>query len=442
VTYTLSDLDACFEGVIPSIIATSALDGTPNISYLSHVTRVDDQHVALSNQFFGKTARNVRDNAQAALLLVDPRDGTQYDLALRFVESQSQGTVFDRVNVQLRATSGQLGMAGVMRLRGVDVYQVLRIDKLPLADESPRPAAPERPLLAQSAELAADIAECGDVDDMVDVILKGLVERFGYERVLILHADPARGVLTTLGGHGYEQAVVGSEVPFGQGIIGMAAADRRLIKVSDMSRIQRFAAAVRSSNDEDRTREISLPVTLDAMSQVGVPMIANGNIRGVLFAESRQRFAFSPQDESALTLVSRQAAASMALAERLVEELQDGPVATPATSSSGATFRVTHHVFDDSVFIDDVYVIKGVPGRLLMYLLNTQQREGRMAFTNRELRLAGSLRLPDIKDNLETRLILLRRRLSEKRMPVQLQRTGRGQFCLQIAGNIQSIIVD
>ena len=59
-TIRLRDLHACFEGVIPSIIATASQDGVPNISYLSHVAFVDDEHVALSNQFFSKTAANIR----------------------------------------------------------------------------------------------------------------------------------------------------------------------------------------------------------------------------------------------------------------------------------------------------------------------------------------------------------------------------------------------
>jgi hypothetical protein len=50
-TIGLRDLGACFEGVIPSILATASADGVPNVSYLSHVEFVDDAHVALSNQF-------------------------------------------------------------------------------------------------------------------------------------------------------------------------------------------------------------------------------------------------------------------------------------------------------------------------------------------------------------------------------------------------------
>ena len=74
----LSDLQSCFEGVIPSIVATAGADGTPNISYLSQVVRVDDEHIALSNQFFSKTATNVRENPSAAVLVVDAQTGEQY----------------------------------------------------------------------------------------------------------------------------------------------------------------------------------------------------------------------------------------------------------------------------------------------------------------------------------------------------------------------------
>ncbi len=60
--------------------------------------------------------------------------------------------------------------------------------------------------------------------------------------------------------------------------------------------------------------------------------------------------------------------------------------------------------------------------------------DGRNEFTNREMRLAVGARMPEIKDNLETRLLLLRRRLEEKHAPVQIVRTGRGRVRLEAAG--------
>jgi adenylate cyclase len=82
------------------------------------------------------------------------------------------------------------------------------------------------------------------------------------------------------------------------------------------------------------------------------------------------------------------------------------------------------------VFIDDEYVIKGLPGRILWLLATLRRTEQRSAFSNRELRLHPLLRLPSFKDNLETRLLMLRRRLEEKALGLQLDRHERGRLRL------------
>lgn len=430
----LRDLpSSCFEGVIPSVIATAAADGTPNVSYLSHVVRADEDHVALSNQFFGKTVANLRANPQAAILLVDARTAEQFRIDALYAETVETGAIFDRIAAQLAATSAQVGHEGLMRLRAVDIFRVTRIF-LPSTGRVEVPdgvTAPDLPRVAQAARLVADATDAGGI---VDGLLDGLCRDLAVEAALLLLQDHPREVLATVGSRGYGRQGVGSEVPFGQGVIGRAAADRRPVRVNDLSRIRRFAGAIRSSSEEeDRTREIALPGLAHAASQVAVPLVAQGVLLGVLAAESPRRMAYGPEEEAAFVLLAQLAASALALVEARAAEPAVPPAPAPV-EASGPSFQVAHHGFDDSVFIDDRYIIKGLAGRILVWLLDRHAAEARVDFSNREIRLAPDLRMPDFKDNLETRLLLLRRRLEERAAPVRLRRTGRGQIRLELDG--------
>ena len=125
----LRDLAPCFEGAVPSVIATASADGTPNITHLSKVHFVDDDHVGLSDQFFSKTNRNLCENPYACLLVIDPHDYSEYRLVLRYERSERRGKLFERVERDIEAIAALCGMQGVFRLRGVDIYRVLEIER-------------------------------------------------------------------------------------------------------------------------------------------------------------------------------------------------------------------------------------------------------------------------------------------------------------------------
>ena len=99
--------------------------------------------------------------------------------------------------------------------------------------------------------------------------------------------------------------------------------------------------------------------------------------------------------------------------------------------------RVRFFAVDGSTFLDGDYVIKGVAGRILWALLAQYERDGREDFTNKEVRLDPTLELPEFRDNLESRLILLKRRLDERSAPIRIEKTGRGRFHLSVATGLE-----
>ena len=127
---TLADLHICFEGVVPAVIASASADGTPNVTYLSRVRIVDDDHVALSNQFFSKTSRNLAENPRASLLLIDPMAYVQFRLSVVYERTERRGRLFERLSDDVDTVASLSGMTDVFKLRAADIYRVLDIEQV------------------------------------------------------------------------------------------------------------------------------------------------------------------------------------------------------------------------------------------------------------------------------------------------------------------------
>src|SRR4029077_8899949 len=123
-----SDIQRCFQGVVPSMIATADGRGTPNVIYVSQVYLVDDRHVALSCQFFNKTRRNLDENPVACAEVVDPLTLQAYRLRLKFLRSEKSGPLFDTMSLRIDAIASQTGMTGIFRLIAADVFEVEAVD--------------------------------------------------------------------------------------------------------------------------------------------------------------------------------------------------------------------------------------------------------------------------------------------------------------------------
>jgi adenylate cyclase len=444
---SLAAIQACFEGAVPAVAATAAADGTPNITYLSRVQLVDDQRVALSNQFFSKTARNLAENPRASVLLIDPTTYREFRLTLAYERTERRGPVFERLRRDIDALAALEGMPDVFKLRAADVYRVLDIEEIERAGAvaSPAAASPAELDAATSArlgELVGRLSRAGDLDTLVGATVAGLSELFGYEHCVLLLADEDGKHLYTIASHGFDAEGVGSEIAVGQGIVGMAAARCEPLRLGNLRQMAKYSSTVRRSFEErpGLGLDIPLPVLPNVQSRVAVPAVSRGQLVGVLVVESDRMVAFTAADEAVLTVVASVVANAVEL-ERSQAPATDPADArarsTPAETGSGPATQVRFYEADGSTFLDGDYLIKGVAGRLLWSLLRQHEADGRTEFTNREVRLDPSLELPSFRDNLESRLILLKRRLDERDAPIRIEKTGRGRFRLLVDGALR-----
>ena len=121
------------QGALAGMLATCSADGTPNMIHVSQVFYVDPTHVALSFQFFNKTARNVAENPLVEIRCFDPKTGDRWILEARFVRRETEGPTFEQMDMQLEAVASVTGMTGVFKLRGADIYEVRSIQRVALA---------------------------------------------------------------------------------------------------------------------------------------------------------------------------------------------------------------------------------------------------------------------------------------------------------------------
>jgi GAF domain-containing protein len=298
----------------------------------------------------------------------------------------------------------------------------------------------EEPVVRRLAALSERLARCPDLDTLVSTTLASLAAMFGYEHSLLLLLDERGERLYTIGSFGYPVEGVGSEVRVGEGVIGMVAERAEPMRIGNLGRMLAYARTVRRTYEESGEvpgREIPLPGLANAQSQVAVPAMVLGQLVGVVVIESATPAAFQPDDEALLTVVATLVASAIEIDwahERAASDAaaSDGYAGRPEPAPVAQHARVRFFAVDGSTFLDGDYLIKGVAGRILWALLGHYTKEGRAEFTNKEVRLDPSLELPEFRDNLESRLILLKRRLDERDAPIRIEKTGRGRFRLMV----------
>ena len=458
----VSDIQRCFQGVVPTIVATADAQGVPNVTYVSQVYYVDDDHVALSCQFFNKTRRNLDENPLLCAEVIDPLTLQAYRLRLKFQRSEKTGPLFERMALRIEAIASHTGMKGIFRLIAADVFEVIAAEKVDgFLTASPADAGAQggpslegwRTEMRGLQWISDRINRAPDLESLLRTVLEALEEYFGFSHTAVMLLDEANGRLTTLASRGYGETGIGAEVALGEGLIGTVARERKVLRLTTLDADLRYGRAIRreaAAGHADAlamAAEIPLPGLPDAQSILAIPLAVGDHLVGVITAEDRDPMRFSEWHEAYLEIIANQIALGIDRmiergdepAEAAAEQPARRDAASRPPSARRACRRLTYYRSDDAIFIDDEYLIRNIPARILWKVLGESTRTGRTEFSNRELRVDQALGLPPVKDNLESRLILLKHRLQEKCPDLQIVSTGRGRFALRSDASLELV---
>ena len=116
------------------VLSTCSREGVPNVVPMSAKKVLDDDTILLSNQFFNKTLKNLRDNPKASIAIWDNMEGYQIKGA---VTIETSGQIFEETANWIDKMGKQLGLP--LKCKGAVILKIEEIFNV-----SPGPKAGEK----------------------------------------------------------------------------------------------------------------------------------------------------------------------------------------------------------------------------------------------------------------------------------------------------------
>ena len=177
--------------------------------------------------------------------------------------------------------------------------------------------------------IAAEIISSLDLDHILNTILVSMERVLGFEHSMILLLDEAGENLRVVASRGFAESGIDAQVQVGQGIIGVVARRKKMMRMNNIGYQRAYVAAVKSGmqdGDSEVVEKKRLPGLENAQSQIAVPLLVNERLIGVFSVESPVANAFDELDETLLNILGNQAASAISNArlyqvaeERLLE---------------------------------------------------------------------------------------------------------------------------
>ncbi len=118
------------QGIIPSTLASCSEGGITNITYVSQVFYVDEEHVALSWQFFNKTWENIQKNPQMTVMITSADLSKLWKVRILFVEKKTEGDIFNDMEMQLEALSAFIPEVIKFKLLAALICRVIAVEQV------------------------------------------------------------------------------------------------------------------------------------------------------------------------------------------------------------------------------------------------------------------------------------------------------------------------
>jgi adenylate cyclase len=161
-------------------------------------------------------------------------------------------------------------------------------------------------------QISSEISSTLDLDRILAISLDAMETVLGFRHSMILVASGDERVLTVAASRGYNGARTGAEILLGQGVLGVAARRRRIVRMGNVATQRAYLAGVRARTQAAGQATLEpvaeMPGLADAQSQLAIPLIVKDHLVGVLGVESATANAFDELDEMLLSIVGNQVA--------------------------------------------------------------------------------------------------------------------------------------
>lgn len=244
--------------------------------------------------------------------------------------------------------SGYVWAWGATILLGVYVGHLTRQTRQLQLSNADLKQAQQR--LAALHQIALSLSTTLDVNRLMELILDQLGRLWGYDYGSILLQDPETGDLVLAASRGYSQEP-GDRQPASAGICGAVFSSGQPLCVPDVAKEPRY-----------------LPGLRGARSELGVPLIWENQVLGVLNVESRTPDAYGAADLTLLTTVAEQAAAAIGNA-RLHQQTHQMAI----TDGHTGLFNYRHFQEQMALLVRDSQ-LSGSPFALIMLDLDLFKR--------------------------------------------------------------------